>query len=182
MTKTKDKSHPIRNSVVGGLILAAILGICSLIPGGWHFVFDCVRAVLSWFSSPISIPIWVFSFLVITCVGGLIFIVIQFLSTITVETHFSYVTDTFLGLRWRWRYSGSEISCITCFCPSCDLQLYPRKLSLYDAVDHIGFKCEDCNRDLAEFQFSYDHLEDKILRSIQKNLRNDSWKEKIEKS
>lgn len=156
----------------------AIVSLLSLVPGGWNIAWRLLRAVLKWLASSITIPIWIFLLLLLGTVGlFLVMILIGVVAKLkTRET--DYTSDIFLGLRWRWRYSKSGIYSLASFCPKCDLQIHPCNASSYDVVPRIAFNCEDCGNTLATFDTTYDEIENRVKRYIQKNLRTGEWKSK----
>ncbi|MBA4320679.1 MAG: hypothetical protein C0412_19980, partial [Flavobacterium sp.] len=93
-----------------------------------------------------------------------------------------YKEDFISNLKWRWNYSSvGEIVNINPFCPYCDFQVYPHRTSSFQIIDNVGFKCEDCGREIIDFEHNYKILVDKVIRVIQKNIRNDLWQNKIVK-
>jgi len=172
----KARPHPIRNAVIAGLIVAAILWACSLIPGMWATIWGVARAVCVWLGSSLSVSAW---FFLLLCLGSLAFVVFATLAVIasllaTASTE--YTTDTFFGLKWRWQYERGHVVSICCFCPTCDLQLHPSDMSTYEVVPVIGFRCDDCNTLVCAFEMSYQKLEDRVERSIHKKLRSGEWR------
>lgn len=175
---SSSKSHPVRNSVIAGLIVVAIVSLLSLVPGGWNIIWRLLRAVLKWLTSSITIPIWFFLLLLLGTVGLLLMMILITIVGKSKTRETDYTSDIFLGLRWRWRYGKSGIYSLACFCPKCDLQVYPCNTSSYNVVPQIAFKCEDCGHVLATFDTTHDELEDRVKRYIQKNLRTGLWKSK----
>jgi hypothetical protein len=49
-------------------------------------------------------------------------------------------------------------------------------------LDNIGFRCDDCGKELTTFEHNYGLLEDKVIRTIQKNLRTGEWQSRINAS
>ena len=87
-----------------------------------------------------------------------------------------YLDDRFVGLRWRWKYySDGSLGDIHSFCPHCDYQVFPHRVSTYAAVDRIGFHCDSCGRDLPTFDEAHEQLESRVRRLIQQKVRAGTW-------
>ena len=88
----------------------------------------------------------------------------------------NYLQDKFFNVLWRWSYGyDGKIERVFTFCPSCDFQIYAEDSGAFAAVPRILFHCECCNKDLYDFQGSYDDLKSKTIRLLQQKIRNDSW-------
>jgi hypothetical protein len=85
----------------------------------------------------------------------------------------SYTEDVFFGVRWRWRYvDGSGVSLLGAYCPKCDLEMQPMVPQHQFIGPYVFFRCEDCGEAVAQIPAqSMRELEDRIRRTIQKNLR-----------
>lgn len=89
-----------------------------------------------------------------------------------------YTTDSFLGLRWRWRYlDGGLPHEFHTFCPICDYQVVAERAGAYQAVPRIAFHCDVCGRDVAVFGEPLEVLESKVGRLIQQKIRNEMARE-----
>ncbi len=88
----------------------------------------------------------------------------------------SYTMDKFFGIRWRWTY-GSDGAVIGLYslCPVCDYQVFPVNVSSFRVAPRIAFQCEDCGRDLGQFEGISKELENRVIRGIHKKLRTNTW-------
>jgi hypothetical protein len=177
---TDTGSHQIRNSIISGLILAAIISLLSVVPAGWSLVWNVLKAVWKWLTENRAVPGWTLV-LLIAC-GAVVLVMLVFIGWTWITRSKSspvgwkgYTEDEFFGLKWRWQYSQSGIYRLVCFCPACDQQLYPQNRSAFRALDRIGFRCDHCGRDLGEFDMNWDTLEDKVKRSVQRKVRTGEW-------
>jgi len=84
--------------------------------------------------------------------------------------------DEFFGIRWCWSY-GSDGAVVDLFslCPACDYQVYPIDAGIYRAAPRIAFRCEDCGRNLGQFEGVPEQLESRVIRGIHKKLRANTW-------
>jgi hypothetical protein len=177
---TNDKSHPIRNSVVSGLILAAVISLLSLVPGGWAFASNILKVLWNWLIGEQPVRGWVLALLMACAAAVLVILVLITWSLIKGSKNSpvgwkTYTEDEFFGLKWRWRYGNSSIYGVVCFCPVCDQQVYPQSRSSFRVIDRIGFTCDHCSRDLGEFDMNWDTLEDKVTRTVQRKIRTGEW-------
>ena len=137
--------HPVRNgiiiTVIGGLILYAILHFRGFLVEAMSWVWAGVTWVWVALISDYSMPGWAF------LLGGLFaFIGVARLCVIlwpqNKPAYRNYTEDMLFGAKWRWSWTDNEISNLWCFCPNCDAQLIPREG--YGSTDFI---CERCPPD-----------------------------------
>lgn len=87
-----------------------------------------------------------------------------------------YLSDEFLGMTWRWRYSADRgIYGARPFCPYCDFQIYPGDASTYRFIPITSFQCDHCHRLDTTIEGSFSDIEGKVERLIQLKLRNGEW-------
>jgi hypothetical protein len=179
------KSHPIRNSVISGLIVAIIIGACSYIPGLWRMVYEIIQSVWDWHIERHELSGFFITLLGVFAITGVIsilfFIWYLFISQ-PVKGPSDYTSDYFDGLYWRWKHANWGIYDLVCFCPNCDQQLrmHDRDTSFYHSC--IGFDCDNCGYKSKDFEMRIEELEDKIKRSIQRKLRNGEWAKVVQSS
>lgn len=151
--------HPVKNgiiaTVVGGLILAAIL---SLVPQlrdffvktmlwAWRIVTWVWAALIANYSA----PGWVFLILGSFALVGLVLlcVILWFQIKSELEPEYrNYTEDMLYGAKWRWSWTGNRISDLWCFCPRCDAQLV-----YSDSYTETSFICEQCPPDGADRQY-----------------------------
>ena len=147
--------------------------------GVLSWLWEKLVEVFNWLIIDIQLPHWLFIVLLVFPTVS----VIKFIAKLNKNSHaqkidyHNYRQDIIFGIKWRWRYSSIDdgIMELTAFCTDCDFQVYPQRTSSYQIVDNIGFKCEDCGKELETFEFNYAVLEDKVTRKIHKYLRTGEW-------
>ncbi|OGU67771.1 MAG: hypothetical protein A2499_01070 [Stygiobacter sp. RIFOXYC12_FULL_38_8] len=208
MFEKKDKKS-IRNNTIATLLAAVILSIISYLGGIIPWLISVSSNIFKWLTTNISIPIWIFFVLILFPLKSFLAFVNHLRAKGKIEKTISngklntqspktnnttqkpgnnkpqlsskdYNHDFIYNLKWRWSYSsnGSIINLVP-FCPNCDFQVRPHRTSSFQILDNIGFRCEDCCKDIADFDHDYKVLEDKVIRVIQKNIRNDLWQSRI---
>ena len=88
----------------------------------------------------------------------------------------AYKSDCFFGLRWRWKYSGTEepkIYEVSTYCPKCDYQVYGQRTTIWDTP--IAFYCDCCKQQVAVINETYSAFENKTIRHIHQKIRNGTW-------
>ena len=130
----KENSYKtIRNGVIitvlGGVILAIVTSstvrtwISCLLQCIWSGIKWCFEAIMASYSFPGWAWLIIFSLSGI----GVINIYLAFRENhdngSTEPVFKSYTTDMIFGARWRWEWSGNDISEIWCYCPTCDATL-----------------------------------------------------------
>lgn len=168
----ENRSHPIRNSVIASLITASMIGMTSLVPGGWSWAFGILKRLFAWFVSPVSLPIWFVCILALGTSMGVIVTIGGWLAWREKEDPIrTYTEDRFFDMRWSWSSCHGRINRLASFCPHCDFQVLPRPSTGYAAVDHVFYHCDECNRDLHDFPFSAQEVESRFIRKIQQEIR-----------
>ena len=174
-------NDPVWSKVIAGAILAvgALLGTYFL--NWWPTIGRFAKDAYNFGLSPTSLSNWiigVLGLLAIPTIIALFALIWQkiFPSSSSHTDWRNYTTDTFFGLRWRWRYfDGGQIYDVHTFCPHCDFQVYAEDTSTYRAVDRITFRCDSCSQRLGEFDEPFASLENKVKRFVQQKIRNGSW-------
>lgn len=150
----------IRNSVIAGAIL---IFITLLFEKGRIFLW---KAIVWFFQSSLSIPVWLFSILVIiVCLS--IFTIIVRLKSPEWE---SYKEDKFDRLTWRWNYNNSNIINVCPYCPIDDTLLTYRYIGGIGKIESI-FICDTCKREFGPYSGSISDIENRIKRQIDRKIR-----------
>ena len=165
-------------TVAGGLILALILYPLGYALPILKWIWGIIASCLAYLRSPSSMPRWLVAILAIGCIPTFFRVFKRFLPTPV--NPLAYTQDTFFGLVWRWSYPLSPTSDQTwCFCPKCDTRL------VYNE-DHLAltgsfqFFCETCNQGVAEIPGNdVGVILNRVIRQIERNVRTDIWKERI---
>ena len=175
---------PVWSKVISGLILAVWAGAVTRFLGWWPRIAAMMAFVVNWLRERSVLPNWATMMLIAVVAASALSALRRFAKVLAATSaagpHWStYTSDEFFGLRWRWRYAGGDIVDAWTFCPSCDLQVYPRNASAYSSVDRIAFKCESCGRELATMDEPYEAVKDRAIRFIQQRLRTGAWKARV---
>lgn len=177
---------PVWSKVIAGIFLATGAIISA-------YFLDWLPSIGSFFArlyqfllSSTSFPNWMLLSLGLLSLPTLLLLGFGLWKTVfptksSQSSWYDYTTDTYFGLRWRWKYydNGNIYNAHT-FCPHCDFQVYAENTSSYGGIYCVAFKCDSCGRYLGEFQETLDTLENKIKRFIQQKIRNGSWINKLD--
>jgi hypothetical protein len=93
----------------------------------------------------------------------------QFVPVSLVPDYYSYRSDNFLGLKWRWNYEDGEIN-LSAYCPHCDFQVFPDDVSPFNSHG-IKFYCHSCGRTVANDAHSWPSLKSVVSRLVQQKIR-----------
>jgi hypothetical protein len=171
--------HPLRNRVLGGLIVALLIWLATFIPAVWHACKSASIWLFHFLLSSVPIPIW----LILLISPIIIFILIKVVTTLRKESgeHLNwrdYDKDEILGMNWRWRYSLSNgsIENIWCFCPFDNTRLVYE-----DWYSKIYFVCETCEKRFGPFKGDLNYNISRAKRQIERKLTNNEWKAVVER-
>jgi hypothetical protein len=129
-------------TLLGGVVLAAILGLFGKIP-----VWDWLVLAQRWLVHPVPIPLVVLMILV----GIIGVFALAFLLSVDnpppLPPWLDYREDTIFGIVWRWRYDDTERkqlveSSIAPYCTKCDILL--RGAPGFYAPITTSFICDEC--------------------------------------
>jgi hypothetical protein len=177
VTKTPTKENSIRSKVVPSLVTAAIISlVTTLIPGGWRWVFSKCHSGWLWLLDSTVIPIWFLVLLSLLALVLLVAVAVLIYASVRKakdDPALGYTEDTFFGIRWRWRYGQHGIFQLCSFCPRCDLQVYSRHSSNFNALDSVVYHCDDCRTELHHSDVSHEEVENLVKRKIQQKIRRE---------
>ncbi|MBD3676790.1 MAG: hypothetical protein HUJ27_00115 [Rhodobacteraceae bacterium] len=176
-------TDPVWSKVIATGIIAGVGVLITSLGGWWPEVIIAINDIWLFLVATTTVPNWFLSLLVICSLLMLGVLLIGVWSLFRSESQPSdlwrtYREDYFFGLRWRWDYGSdaSHIYLLTAFCPHCDLQVHPVDIARYSGVNRYEYKCEDCNVNLKTFDMPIPQIEDKVIRQIQKKIRNEYLK------
>ena len=146
---TDKHPHPVRNgiivTVVGGLILSAIPQSRGFLVEAMSWAWAGISWVWTALISHYSIPGWAFLIIGLFALVGLVRLYVVLWPQNEPEPAYrSYTEDMLHGAKWRWSWTGGQISNLWCFCPRCDAQLVPGE-DYFDGK--TNFVCERCPPD-----------------------------------
>lgn len=180
-TVADDKHSSVSSQVAAGLIVAAIIGALSFIPGVFKWVADASTALWSHLIATSGFPNW-----------GLYLLALMSIQTLVYWIHLvikpkgpnvaAYNHDTFLGLKWRWSYISGLPSGAWAFCPQCDTMLVYSENSRFDPNHQTALTCETCNRVMLQHEGDKDYLVQKIHRQIDRKVRNGEWLDAVQQN
>jgi hypothetical protein len=176
MSIPPSKEASIWRKVAPSLLAPAIVSlVTTLIPGGWTWVFGCLKVLWQWVKSPVSLPVWVPLLLSVLLIAAFVAALKRACSAILKTSPRRNFTEcNFLQVRWRWNYDElGNIVRLASFCPKCDMQVHPTRI-----VPQVGdgspitYHCDECQDDVAAFDITQDEVEDRVIRLIQKRIRS----------
>lgn len=177
---TEDKNSSLATQVIAGLVVAAIIGAVSFVPGAFKWVVEVVSAFWNHLFGATTLPNWSLYLLALMSLNTIIYSAALVIkpkgSNITAYTH-----DTFLGLNWRWSYISGRPVNAWAFCPDCDTMLVYSELgSYFDPIRKTVLTCETCSKDMLNHEGDRDYLVEKIHRQIDRKIRTGEWKRIVE--
>ena len=176
-----DAEHSsLSSQVIAGLVVAAVLGAISFVPGALKWVADVATDFWSHLRGTSVFPNWSLYFLALMSIHTLVYWMARVVKPKGPSVA-AYNHDTFLGLKWRWSYISGCPANAWAFCPHCDTMLvYSEVGSRYDPDRKTVLTCETCNDDLLHHEGSRDYLVERIHRQIDRKIRNGEWLHVIE--
>lgn len=152
--------------IVGGLAVTGIAGLVSWIWGsGW------IGGTWRFLVTPVAVPLAI----LVVLVGSLGWFALGALgraATVAPEIPWrDYTEDEFLGVLWRWRYSGSRLleSSLTPYCRSCGLGMIGTQTG-YSVEPQTTLVCEDCRLEVP-IRGSMTQVVDRVARKIELEIR-----------
>lgn len=146
-------SHAVRNglvaTVLGGIVLAVLGELWPPVKVAISWLWQKAQAFAGMFGETYSVPGWV---LTVVCLLALVTVIRAIVSVRapSSDSHSSYIEDILFGMKWRWYWSGGDISGLWCFCPVCDAELVYDDSSVRNIYSREEsrtlFICEHCNR------------------------------------
>jgi hypothetical protein len=188
----ENGGHAMRNSiiatVVGGLILAAVPTVRGWVAAGWNVLAGWAQQLWLWLGSTYETPVWLLAVLTLFSAAFIIPLLIRVLRPSREPTFSeSYTSDSFFGAVWRWRYLGSGIDNLWCFCPGCDGQLVyeearndgMRPGSIGIPPHFTSFSCERCRTERCRIEGDREHALHRVQREIDRKIRTGEWKPRL---
>lgn len=170
-----DNHSSLVSQIVAGLVVAAIMGTISFVPGAFTWVTEVAAEFWSHLRGTSGFPNWSLYLLALMSIHTLVYWTARVMKPKGPNVA-SYNQDTFLGLTWRWSYiSGIPVE-VWAFCPHCDTMLvYTVVGSRFDPDRKTVLTCETCNREMLQHEGDRDYLVEKIGRQIEKKIRTGEW-------
>jgi hypothetical protein len=168
---------PVWSVVIATGIIAAFAAVSNYFLGWWTGVIAQLKKSWHFMQYTTPLPNWLIGILIFGAIAAISILLIKFKATPSKAiTPKSYKDDIFFDIHWRWICdSFGGIHDLSSFCQICDYQIYPRNIVGYAAAgDHIVYICEECQKTIHDFDvgLSVAAIEDRVIRLIQKNLRN----------
>ncbi len=168
-------------SVIAGVILLAVPVlrdyVVSFLSWAWSGVVWCWDALVDSY----SLPGWAWLLILIFALIGLINIYLAVKGESEEPEFKSYVEDFMYGAKWRWSWTGNQISNVWCFCPRCDATLVyddSSCRSYYSDVKKTDFICENCSRNVVASISggNKDYATGAVEREISRRIRTGEYK------
>jgi hypothetical protein len=170
------EKHSIRDKVIAGLIIAAILGAVSYVSPWRAQALQLLGSMARWFLRPIafSIPTWVLILLALAVLLVAIRWMRNVVQRVRAPRWSAYTKDSFHGVTWRWDWSpdGSLVQNLWCFCTKDETTLVAGTTTGIDTL----LRCETCDKRTGPFSGDSDDLRNSIKRQIDRKLRTGEWK------
>jgi hypothetical protein len=151
---TTPESHSVRNGViatiVGGIALAGLgeLWLPAKLALVWSW--DQVASFVGLFGAAYQVPGWLLAAISVLALVTVVRSLVG-LRTVASPQHFQFVEDQLYGAKWRWSWSGGDVSNLWCFCSRCDSELVYDDSTARSIYSHEGarthFICEHCSRE-----------------------------------
>ncbi|WP_310447197.1 hypothetical protein [Thiobacillus sp.] len=175
-----DKHSSLSSQVIAGLIVAAVLGAISFVPGAFKWVSEVATNFWSHLRGTSEFPNWSLYLLALMSIHTLVYLAARVIKPKGPNVA-TYNHDTFLDLKWRWSYISGLPANAWAFCPHCDTMLvYSEVGSRFDPDRKTVLTCETCNRDLLHHEGGKDYLVQKIHRQIDRKIRTGEWQSAVE--
>jgi hypothetical protein len=183
MSSSESPRTKIIVSVSSTLIATTIIvGAARIWPSFAAWLGSAWTAAWGFITYRQPVPVWLLSFLILCAVALVAFILLR-LRAIRPDWR-SYTQDEFFGVIWRWRYtSQGGVADLIPFCPACDTLIRPARqdppAGYYSSEwpYHTRFGCDHCTAKPSVTKGSIDTIHDKIIRQIDRKLRNDEWRQ-----
>lgn len=165
-------SDPVWSKVISAAIIAVAVGAGSYFLKWWPAIGKAVSAAGRFLVA--KTPVW----------NWLLGVAAIYIALTLIEARLvhnkkrrkpsvpPYIEDVFFGVRWRWRYSGTEIVNLHCLCLGCGLQVYFFNIGPFAAIPRLGARCDDCGQRSDEYDGDGEMLESHVIRLIHRNLRH----------
>jgi endogenous inhibitor of DNA gyrase (YacG/DUF329 family) len=169
-----DKHSSITSQVIAGVVVAAIIGAVSFIPGVFKWLEEAASSIWSHLRGTSELSNWSLYLLALMSIHTLVYWIARVTQpkgpNIT-----EYNQDTFLGVTWRWSYISGHPVNAWAFCPHCDTVLVYSEGSQFDPTQQTVLTCETCGRDVLRHDGSKNYLVEKIHRQIDRKIRSGEW-------
>lgn len=166
----KKKESALFVTVLGGLIVEWVKGF----PFSKWLATGAVAA-FAWLRVPMVLERWYFYLLF--CLSGCLCLlgVARVVKRDSSYQFTDYQTDTFLGLKWLWRYSHNRIDSrsFQAYCPDCDLRLTITDAEAYMRPTQTQIVCTECGY-AQVFDGGAEQLERKLELLVDREIRKQS--------
>lgn len=169
-----NKHSSITSQVIAGVVVAAIVGAVSFIPGVFKWLVEVASSIWSHIFGTSELPNWSLYLMALMSIHTLVYWIARITKPKGPRVT-EYNQDTFLGVTWRWSYISGRPSNAWAFCPQCDTVLVYTESSRFDPHQQTVLTCETCNRDVLHHDGDKDYLVDKIHRQIDRKIRSGEW-------
>lgn len=167
-------------------VIVGLLGLVGLTTwlGYWEAVIGAVVSGYNFVFETTQTPNWVLGLLTCFTLFAVFIVVVIIRAWLqppepAPEWH-AYKTDLIRSLRWRWKWSGSDVVDLTPFCRHCDMQVRATRLDDFDRNDITVFRCEVCTTLSERFEGMTPHdVGEFVVRFIGRTVRNGEYKNRL---
>ena len=144
----------------------------TLVASAAAFFSDAARRWIglawSWSMTPIAVPGLVLCVLlaIVLGLGGLL--LVAYWQGQAQPSWASYVEDSFLGVVWRWAYTGHLRHQLTAYCPKCELRLDLARAYYHGVGSEL--RCQGCGF-VQALEFQPGEVVEQVVKLIERELR-----------
>ena len=166
----------IISTVIGGILLDLLTPLN--IPG---IIWKAITWFMYFFLIKIHLPVWSIILLMLT----IPFLIGLFILLFRNNSVGNYLSDTFFGVLWNWRYIGGKIydEKIIARCPHCKTILKPvqGEETSYPFRDITTLVCTHCEFH-KKFDFDFHELRNRIKKEIDRKIITEEYKKIVQQA
>jgi hypothetical protein len=141
-------------------------------------LWKAIKWGFSLFIIKFTLPVWAILLLMLAIPLLLLVIFITFKkNSISEPSPLNYISDVFFGIRWHWRYCGTQVDedYLTPRCLKCSCVLEPINESLYAIMPRIGMHCSHCGTRIS-FGYGFEQLRREVHKEIDRKIVTGEYK------
>jgi len=125
---------PVWSKVIATVIVGGASALGTYLLGYWPSLLRAPGAAWSFLRASSAVSHWVLALLGVGTLVALSLLAVvgwQLVAgpRVAAPGWLGYTSDTFFGLKWRWRWSGGYLVDLCTFCPTCDYLVFARDIS-----------------------------------------------------
>lgn len=171
-------------SVIAGVILLSVPALREYTVSFLSWVWSGLVWCWGFLITSYALPGWGWLIISMFAIVGVVNIYLALKGEPEEPEFKSYTEDFFYGAKWRWNWTGTQVSNVWCFCPSCDATLIyddSSCRSFYSDTNETDFICENCNRKVTSINGGNKGFAiGAVKREIDRRVRTDEYKNHIQ--